>query len=101
MFDYSTGDYFELESSLENFFNIELVNYLDDTLDAKTFSKIKKNISFEQCLAYKKPLFLGGKDTIENLEITDMEVDWDLNYQIIQEIKKLPKSTLIGKINIS
>lgn len=35
-----------------------------------------------QCVGYKVPLFLGGKDTLENLEVIDLDVYWSLSGQL-------------------
>lgn len=37
-----------------------------------------------QCAGYKVPLFLGGKDVLENLEVIDLEVYWSLSGQLRQ-----------------
>ena len=31
-----------------------------------------------KCVGYKVPLFLNGEDDIENLEVSDMEVYWEI-----------------------
>jgi hypothetical protein len=35
-----------------------------------------------RCVATKVPFFLGGKDSVENLEIIDLEVYWSLSGQL-------------------
>jgi len=42
---------------------------------------------------YKRPLFLGGSDTTDNLEISDLEVYWLLMGQLIRQAKGLPAGT--------
>ena len=42
--------------------------------------------SYKNCVGYKVPLFLGGKDAISNYEETDMEVYWSISAQIISQI---------------
>jgi len=44
---------------------------------------------------YKRPLFLGGSDTTDNLEISDLEVYWLLVGQLIREAKGLPSGTSV------
>jgi hypothetical protein len=39
-----------------------------------------------ECIGYRVPLFLGGSDTVENLEKVDLDVYWHLHGQLIQKI---------------
>lgn len=36
-----------------------------------------------QCAGYKVPLFLNGQDTLDNLEVSDMEVYWEIMAPLI------------------
>ena len=40
-----------------------------------------------QCIGYRKPLFLGGADTLDNLELSDLEVYWSVTAQIIAQLR--------------
>ncbi|MBS1500495.1 MAG: DUF1851 domain-containing protein [Bacteroidetes bacterium] len=100
MFDPATAEAFELEASLEDFFNIDLAEGKEDLLEEKKFRSFKRSMAadlqFDHCVGFIKPLFLGGQDDIANLENTDMEVYWELNYQIYCQTKDLPPGTLIN-----
>lgn len=103
LFDPATGEDFELQQSLNGFFNEELVDYRDETLvpDDFTFVMNKLRIDIlpsDKCIGYKKLLFLGGKDDLENSEIIDMDLYWDLNYQIYSKIHKMHEGSIIDKI---
>lgn len=102
LFDPSTGEAFELEQSLVDFHNDDLVNYRDETLSSKEFEKwlleAKKPLRFDQCVGFKVSLFLGGIDRFENYELADLEVHWELSYQIFRKTKNLPEATLIDKV---
>jgi hypothetical protein len=41
---------------------------------------------------------LGGEDDIDNTEIIDMDVYWDINYKIFSKIKGLEEGSIINKI---
>lgn len=104
MLDSATGEAFELPKSLETFFNEDLINYKNDLLEFDKFNLLTQTLfnqlSFDQCCGFKIPLFLSGKDQIDNLEVIDLEVYWELNFQIYSKIKNLPGGTLIGNISI-
>ncbi len=97
MLDPATAEVFELEASIEEFFNIDLVEGKEDLLEEKKFLTVRKHMSeslqFDHCIGFIKPLFLGGKDEITGMTDSDMEVYWELSYQIYCKTKKLPPGT--------
>ncbi len=54
-----------------------------------------------ECVGYRKPLFLGGQDVIDNLEISDMEVYWSLCGQLLGRVRNLPNGARVGHLGIS
>ena len=90
MFDIATRQVFLLETNVETFFNVDLIEFANDTIQTEMFlewNKEKKHIKFNQIVGFKIPLFLGGKDTIDNYELIDAEVDWEINKQIRDKIE--------------
>tara|TARA_R110002050_G_scaffold56512_3_gene127146 strand:- start:109957 stop:110511 length:555 start_codon:yes stop_codon:yes gene_type:complete len=88
LFDIATGEDFMLDQHISEFFNIDLIEYADETLDISGFKKWNsKNIElkFNEIVAYKIPLLLGGKDDSSNYEITDAEVNWEINRQLMNK----------------
>jgi Domain of unknown function (DUF1851) len=55
-------------------------------------------LDVNQCVGYKVPLFLGGKDTLENLEVIDLEVYWTISGQLHAGARVLPPGTSIGQV---
>ena len=55
---------------------------------------------YEQCVGYKKPLYLGGLDQVSNLEVTDFEVYWAICGQLLAQVRGLPIGTKIGRVSI-
>jgi hypothetical protein len=104
MFDCSTAESFRIEESLIQFHNSSLVKEREEILSEQLFTKAIKlftatKIQYNECIGYKTPLFLGGKDSLENYEIADMEVYWEFQCQIYLQIKDLPPGTKISSIN--
>jgi hypothetical protein len=104
MLDYAVGEFYELEQTIEGFLNEDLVDFQKETLGVNMFKKLPKkelkNLSFDKCFSFKIPLYLGGEDEIHNYELVDMEVCWELNYQLYTQIQDLPEGTLINNIVI-
>lgn len=103
MFDPSTVEYFEMAGDIADFHNIDLVDDRDATVSENSFhstmSRLRINeLDINQCVGYKVPLFLGGNDDPGNYEVVDMEVYWDIQVQIYNQIKDLPPGTKISGI---
>ena len=102
MLDPATGEVFELEANIESFLNNDLDDFKNGLLEFEKFeilrNKIVGKLPFDQCFGFKQFLFLGGKDELDNFELCDMEVYWELNYQIFCKTRNLPGGT---PLNIS
>ncbi|HWZ16906.1 MAG TPA: T6SS immunity protein Tdi1 domain-containing protein [Mucilaginibacter sp.] len=100
MLDPATAEVFELEANIESFLSEELDDFKNGLLEIEKFNtlsrKIVPNLQFSQCIGFKKFLFLGGKDELDNFEVSDMEVYWELSYQIYCKTRGLPPGTIVN-----
>ena len=91
MFEPGTGYILEIPCNFVDFHNDMLINNYDSCVAINFYQMwLQKNnniLSYNQCVGYKIPLFLGGEDNTDNLELTDMEVYWDISAQLIAKIK--------------
>lgn len=92
MFEPGTAEVLEIPRNIISFHNVELINYGDAALAEDFFLTWRKHekfkIEYTQCVSYRKPLFLGGQDEINNLYIEDIDVCWSILAQILQKTKK-------------
>lgn len=88
MFEIGADDILEICCSFEVFLNKEIPEHADaclaDEYYAEWLKQAGKPVTYGRCAGYKTPLFLGGEDSVGNLEDSDMEVYWS----ILTEIKK-------------
>lgn len=83
-----TGEALEIPVPFSAFHDDELVDHPDAALASDFFAAWSGSNSDalpllrNQCVGYRVPLFLGGKDTTENLEVSDMDVYWTLCGQL-------------------
>jgi hypothetical protein len=100
MLDPATAEVFELEANIESFLNEEIEEFKIGVLEFEKFRVLSERTAFKlnfgQCMGFKKFLFLGGKDELNNLEVVDMEVYWELNYQVFCKTNGLPPGTSIN-----
>ena len=89
LFEIGSADVLELPFNLENFHNVGLVEDTDGLLTADGYNKWLSRggvqPSYDECIGYKVPLFLGGKDNYNNLELSDIDVYWHILGQIMQQ----------------
>lgn len=86
-----TAEALEIPVDLEEFEASELVDNPDAAL-AWGFYQSWRNAGGAapgpgQCIGYRKPLFLGGADTLDNLELADLSVYWSVTAQIIAQLR--------------
>ena len=86
MFDVGAGEALEIPVAFSRFHDSELVDYTEAALASDFFAEWieahPESIGFEQCVGYRVPLFLGGRDELENLELIDVDVYWTLTGQL-------------------
>jgi hypothetical protein len=54
----------------------------------------------DECVGYKRPLFLGGSDWIDNLELIDLDVYWTVCAPVIARARIVGVGGHIGKLVI-
>ncbi|MBN8816614.1 MAG: DUF1851 domain-containing protein [Sphingomonas sp.] len=99
-----TGEALEIPAGLDTFHTGELVEQPDAVAAYGFFNTWRsaggETPRYDQCVGYRKPLFLGGEDEISNLELSDFEVYWHISAQIIEKVRGLPTGTRINNISI-
>ena len=104
LFEPGTGEALNIDSDIMAFHNEVLIEQADAALATNWFDEWSNNtsnsIKHNQCVGYKQPLFLGGIDETENVEVTNMEVYWDITLQLWTQVRGLPEGTVIDKITV-
>ncbi len=79
MLEPGTGEALEIPTSFVAFHNEELVDYRDAALASEFFCRWssaqleKLPLDHSNCVGYRTPLFLGGSDTLDDLEVVDFD----------------------------
>lgn len=82
-FEPGTGEVYNTDETFEDFFDITIKEYTNDCFASNFFElwyeyADEYQLSANECAGYIVPLFLSGEDTVENLEVCDMEVYWEI-----------------------
>ena len=104
MFEPGTGQALEIPSNLATFHERELIDFSDAALAARFHAEWLASggaaPKHSQCVGYKKPLFLAGKDELSNLALSDLDVYWALSGQILQQTRGLLPGTRVKRTHI-
>lgn len=105
LLEVGTGEALEIPVSFVGFHDEELVDYRNEALASEFFaswSSVHSDavpLKSSECVGYRVPLFLGGRDTVENLEVTDFDVYWTVTGQMRVQSKDLPAGTSIRGVS--
>lgn len=101
---FSAGDleFTEIPADVASFHNLELVNYAQEVLARAFFDAWLhgggQRPRYGACIGYKRALFLGGPDEVENLELIDMDVYWMVSAPIVAKARKVGVGGRIGQV---
>ncbi|MCA2967657.1 MAG: DUF1851 domain-containing protein [Acidobacteriaceae bacterium] len=104
LFQPGTGDVFEVSDSLERFHNEELTEHAEEALSLSLWNEWRSDLpgpDRSQCVGYRKPVFLDGDVSVDNLVMADLDVYWDVMGQLLEQVRNLPEGTPIKEINLA
>jgi hypothetical protein len=94
MLEPGTGDALEVPATFVAFHDEEMVEYADAVLAIHFFDEWRAAnpaavpLARDACAGYRVPLFLGGADTVDNLEVSDVDVYWTVVGQLRQQVRQ-------------
>jgi hypothetical protein len=91
MFDIGAGEALAIPCNVLTFHQSELIEYQDAAL-AREFYECwirggGASPAYNQCIGYKRPLFLGGLDEVGNLQTSDIDVYWRVIGEALSAIR--------------
>lgn len=97
MFEPGTGDALEIPANLISFHESGLMEFGEAALAISFYESWRAAggavPAYQECVGYKRPLFLGGADSVDNLNLADLDVYWHLTGQMIRQTKGLSEGT--------
>jgi hypothetical protein len=99
-----SGQAFEIADTLQQAHEVEFVEFADEALSIRLWQEWLAAggaiPEFNQCVGLINPLFLGGSNEVENLQLCDTEVYWDITSQLLAQARTLPPGTKIANIRL-
>ena len=104
MLEPGTGEALQIPANYAAFHERELLEYPDAVAAYPFFRKWLSTggsaPTYDRCIGYRTPLFLGGADEVHNLEVTDFDVYWTLMAGLLSKSRRLPPGTFIRNVTI-
>lgn len=102
--DICAGQIMDTDAGFEDFHQTRLVGDMETILRLPLYkSWIRGGGDIpgpSECIEFTVPLFLGGAMDLSNLQLTDMEVSWELGSQLLAQARELPLGTVIDDVSI-
>lgn len=91
LFEIGTADVLIIPVDFKTFVNDEIPNNNAACLASEAYTEWISSglsaVSYGQCIGYKVPLFLGGDDSFSNMELSSLDVYWDIIGQVKLQTK--------------
>jgi hypothetical protein len=99
MFELGTGYALQVPRNLESFHELELTDFAEQALALSFFEHWLDSggraPAQDECIGYRKPLFLGGEDELSNLERVDLDVYWHVVGQLAAAARGKPPGSIL------
>lgn len=103
LFELGTGQVLKIPNTFETFHSDLLIEDAGAALAENFFGRWRatdsRPLAANECVGYEIPLFLGGKDELENLQRLDSAVYWGLTAQLLQRTRQLPVGTKVRGVS--
>jgi hypothetical protein len=97
MLDPATDQVLRIPADIEDFLDRELLDFGEEALEVslhRAWLDADGAVpAYDQCIGFKRPLFLGGGDALADLEVSDLDVYWHIFGQLLTRTRNLPLGT--------
>lgn len=103
LFEIGTGKVLKIPETFDSFHSSLIIKDPDAALAATFYGRWRivdsRPLGADECVGYKVPLFLGGKDELGNLERMNASVYWHDSVQMLLRTRDLPPGTKITGVS--
>jgi len=98
-----TDEVFDIPVGVDEFHNMNLIEHHNGLLESDLFEAFLRSrqltqLSYSECAGLSVPLFLGGQYAIENMDVTDIDVDWTMTATLLRQIRPLEEGAVISSV---
>ncbi len=105
LFSGFTNEVMEIPANIVGFHNSVLIDQSDAALETKSFLSFLNfsratHLSTDHCIDMVVPLYMGGTYTVENMKLAELQISWEINAQLLNQLKTVSEGTRIKKVSV-
>ena len=106
LFSHITDEFFSLGVNIRQFFDSFLIEEYENLLDMAIFGDFVEGNDIKLPLVQsgiqmKTPLFLGGNYSVDNMELIDPKIDWDIVTQLLLQTRGMEVGQSVSGVEIA
>lgn len=100
-----TNEALNIPADFLSFHNEILVSQREPALEYSLFNKFLTDKQIESidhvvCAGLVVPLYLGGSFDIQNMQLMEVKLYWEITAQILRELERYPEGTRIDRVSL-
>jgi len=105
LFSGFTNEVMEIPANIVEFHDRVLIEQSDAALEGGKFFNYLNfsratHLSADHCIDMVVPLYMGGTYTVENMKLAELPITWEINAQLLNQLKTVPDGTRIKKVSV-
>lgn len=105
IFSHLNDRVFDMPVDIDYFHNVDLIEQRNGLLESDLFEQFLRNqqlaqLPYSQCAGFALPLFLDGEYELANMELNDVEVEWELTAQMLVQVRAMTAGARVGSVSI-
>jgi hypothetical protein len=106
LFSGLTNEVMTIPTNIVEFHEKILIEQSEAALEVERFSNFltSSNISdlnATSCADMIVPLYMGGAYSVDNMKLSELAISWEINAQLLDQMKNIPEGTQIKKVSVS
>lgn len=103
IFSHLSNEVLQIPSGVSDFHQKILVDHVDEILDIALFKELlnakgRSSIINSECASLRQPLFLNGAFTVKNMDLIDIDVDWEITGEMLLRSRKAKLGERINSV---
>lgn len=105
LFSGFSNEVLEIPTNIVEFHDRVLIAQSEVALEEGMFSNYLSSsriisLSTDHCVDMVIPLYMGGTYSVDNMKVAELEASWEINAQLLSQLKNVPEGTQIKSVTV-